>query len=102
VEGSASISGDVLAAYAADAALEVPGVTGLVDGPRRHRGVRVTDSGGVALELQLAVEWGVSVGDVGGAVQQRVTEYLQRMAEVTPIRVDVVVAEIGAPAADAR
>ena len=37
------ISHDVLASYAADAALEVNGVAELTDGPRRHRGVRVTE-----------------------------------------------------------
>jgi len=46
VEGHAVISHDVLASYAADAALEIEGVGDLVDGPRRHRGVRVTEDEG--------------------------------------------------------
>jgi uncharacterized alkaline shock family protein YloU len=101
VEGHSSISGDVLASYAADAACEVAGVTGVVESPlHRHRAVRVTDDdGSVRVELHLAVEWGVSVPEVGAAVQQRVTEYLERMAHVTPAGVDVVVDEVGAPPA---
>ena len=41
MEGHAVISRDVLASYAADAALQVDGVRELVDGQRRHRCVRV-------------------------------------------------------------
>ncbi len=67
MEGHASISSDVLASYAADAAREVAGVTGVVESPlHRHRGVRVaSDDGAVSVELHLAVEWGVSVPEVG-------------------------------------
>ena len=40
-----TISSDVLASYAADAAREVPGVRGLVEGTlHRHKGVRVLES----------------------------------------------------------
>jgi len=85
------IAPDVLARYAADAAREVPGVTGLVG---RHSGVRVEDG---AFELHLAVAWGASIPRVGEAVQQRVAEYLAQMADVRPASVDVVVAEIGSP-----
>jgi uncharacterized alkaline shock family protein YloU len=101
MEGHASISSDVLASYAADAAREVPGVTGVVESPlHRHRGVRVaSEDGVVSVELHLAVEWGVSVPEVGGAVQARVSEYLSRMADVVPATVDVVVDEVGAPPA---
>lgn len=101
MEGHASISGDVLASYAADAAREVSGVAGVVESPlHRHRGVRVADDdGAVRVELHLAVDWGVSVPDVGAAVQARVTEYLTRMADVVPAAVDVVVDEVGAPPA---
>ena len=59
------ISHDVLAAYAADAAREVDGVVDLVDGPRRHRGVRVTeDDGAFSLEIHVAVPWGARAPDV--------------------------------------
>jgi uncharacterized alkaline shock family protein YloU len=89
----ATISSDVLASYAADAALEVDGVRGL-----RHKGVRVLeDDGAVRVELHLAVEWGASIPDVGRAVQERVSSYLARMASVEANAVDVVVDEIGAP-----
>jgi uncharacterized alkaline shock family protein YloU len=91
MEGHSLISPEVLARYAADAAREVPGVTGLVEGALRHKGVRV--DGGV-VELHLAVGWGVSIPDVGATVQQRVVEYLGRMADVRPAAVNVVVDEI--------
>jgi uncharacterized alkaline shock family protein YloU len=95
----ATISSDILASYAADAAREVDGVRGLVDSTlHRHKGVRVLDEDGrVRIELHLAVDWGVSVPDVGREVQRRVAAYLARMASVQPEAVDVVVDEIGAP-----
>jgi uncharacterized alkaline shock family protein YloU len=96
MEGQARISGDVLARYAADSASEVPGVLRLVESSlHRHRGVRVIrEEGRVSLELHLAVEWGTSIPAAGRAVQRRVAEYLERMADVRPAAVDVVVDEI--------
>jgi uncharacterized alkaline shock family protein YloU len=103
VDGQASISADVLAAYAADAAREVAGVTGVVESPLHRRGVRVAEGDdGVRVELHLAVAWGVSVPEVGAAVQDRVSAYLRRMADVAPAAVDVVVDEVGAPPAGDR
>jgi uncharacterized alkaline shock family protein YloU len=95
----ATISSDILASYAADAAGEVEGVRGLVDSTlHRHKGVRVLEEDGrVRIELHLAVDWGVSVPDVGREVQRRVAAYLARMASVQPEAVDVVVDEIGKP-----
>jgi uncharacterized alkaline shock family protein YloU len=94
----ATISSDILASYAADAAREVEGVRGLVESAlHRHKGVRVLESdGSVRVELHLALAWGASVPDVGTEVQRRVAEYLARMANVEPEAVDVVVDEIGA------
>ena len=64
----------------------------------RHRGVRVTDADGrVGVELHLLVDWGVSIPAVGRVVQQRVAAYLERMADLRPSAVDVVVDEICAP-----
>lgn len=99
MEGHSLISADILARYAADAACEVDGVRGVVDGPRaRQRGVKVTDEAGtVSLELHLCVDWGASVAEVGRSVQARVADYLGRMADVVPAAVDVVVDEIGPP-----
>jgi uncharacterized alkaline shock family protein YloU len=101
VEGHSVISADVLGAYAADAAREVEGVTGLVESQlHRHRGVRVAEEdGAVAVELHLALAWGACAPEVCAAVQSRVGSYLERMADVTPATVDVVVAEIGPPPA---
>ncbi len=102
MEGHSSISSEILGSYAADAAQGVVGVRGLVEGAlHRPRGVKVSEQdGAVGIELHLSLEWGASVPEVGAAVQRRVAEYLERMADVTPTSVDVVVEEIGpAPAA---
>jgi uncharacterized alkaline shock family protein YloU len=96
--GQASISTDILARYAADAAGEVIGVRGLSESsiPGRRGGVRVSsDDAGVRVALHLVVDWGASVPSVGHEVQERVREYLLRMADVEPTSVDVVVEEIG-------
>jgi len=91
MEGQASISADILARYAADAAREVAGVRLL-----RKRGVKITgEDGQVRVELHLAVDWGASIPEVGRGVQGRVREYLLRMADVEPAIVDVVVDEVG-------
>jgi uncharacterized alkaline shock family protein YloU len=95
----ATISSDILASYAADAALEVEGVRGLVESTlHRHKGVRVLEEDGqVRVELHLAIEWGVSIPDVGRKVQRGVSAYLARMASVAVESVDLVVDEIGPP-----
>jgi uncharacterized alkaline shock family protein YloU len=95
--GQASISPDILARYAADAACEVDGVRGVSESPMPgRRGVRVaTDDGSVRVELHLAVDWGASIPELGREVQTRVREYLLRMADVDPAAVDVTIDEIG-------
>ncbi len=97
MEGSATISADILARYAADAAREVDGVRGLVGRQLPpQRGVRVRENDGrVSIELHVAVDWGASIPDVGRAVQSRVREYLERMADLDLAAVDVVVDELG-------
>jgi uncharacterized alkaline shock family protein YloU len=97
VDGGASISSDILARYAADAAREVPGVRGLTESPiPGRRAVRVVDeSDGVRVELHLAVEWGAAIPALGRDVQERVREYLGQMADVEAATVDVVVDEVG-------
>jgi len=99
VEGRATISSDILASYAADAAREVEGVRRLVESAlHRHRGVRVLEENGrTRIELHIAVDWGASVPDVGREVQRRVAGYLSRMASIEPEAVDIVVDEIAAP-----
>ena len=95
--GQASISTEILARYAADAARGVDGVRGLADSPlpRRHA-VRVSgENGAVRVELHVVTEWGASIPTVGRLVQERVREYLLRMADVEPASVEVVVDEIG-------
>jgi uncharacterized alkaline shock family protein YloU len=96
----ATISSDVLATYAADAARDVDGVRGLVESTlHRHKGVRVLETdGGVRIELHVAVDWGASIPDVGRELQRCVAAYLARMASVEAGAVDVVVDEIGPPA----
>ena len=95
--GQASISTEILARYAADAAREVEGVRGLADSPlpRRHA-VRVTGANGaVRVELHVMLEWGASIPQVGRLVQERVREYLRSMADVEPEAVHVVVDAVG-------
>jgi uncharacterized alkaline shock family protein YloU len=101
VAGHSSISPDVLATYAADAAREVAGVHGLVGNAlQRHDGVKVGREGeALSLELHLALVWGASAPAVGAAVQERVVETLARMAGVRPAAVEVVVDEFVPPAA---
>ena len=95
MEGSASVATDVLASYAADAAREVEGVAGLVDGRLpRHAAVRVNGEDGVRIELHLELAWGAHAQEVGAEVQRRVADYLERMAGARPRAVDVVVDEI--------
>ena len=99
MEGHSLISADILASYAADAALEIAGVSRLVEGTRpRHHGVRITTTDGtVAVEIHVGVDWGVNIPAAGDAVQVRVAEYLGRMADLTAATVDVVVDDIGPP-----
>jgi uncharacterized alkaline shock family protein YloU len=100
MEGQASISSDILSRYAADAAAEVAGVSGVVERHLPpHKGVRISEGdGGVTVEVHLGVEWGASIPDVGRAVQARVREYLAQMADLETAAVNVVVDEIGTPA----
>jgi uncharacterized alkaline shock family protein YloU len=91
MEGHSHISPDVVARYAADAARDVDGVTGLVG---RHGGVRAEDE---RITLHLTVAWGVSIPQLGAEVQGRVADYLERMTSVRPAAVDVVVDAIGSP-----
>jgi uncharacterized alkaline shock family protein YloU len=95
----ATISSDVLASYAADAAREVEGVSGLVESTlHRHKGVRVVETeNGVRIELHIAVEWGASIPGIGREIQRGVAAYLARMASIEADAVDVVVDEIGLP-----
>jgi uncharacterized alkaline shock family protein YloU len=97
VAGRASISSEVLARYAADAAREIEGVRGLVASQlHRHRGVRVSgEDGAVTVELHLDVDWGTELPALGLEVQQRVLDYLERMAGSRPAAVNVVIDAVG-------
>jgi uncharacterized alkaline shock family protein YloU len=86
MEGHSVISPDVLAQYAADAAAEVPGVH-----TKQRRGARVVGS---EVEVQLVVDYGADIPHVAAEVQRRVVDYLQRMADVTPTAVNVVVEDV--------
>lgn len=93
------ISADVLGRYASDAAREVDGVSGLTESAL-HRGKSVVVSGDedtLAVGLSLELQWGRSAVDVAAEVQRRVSEYLARMANVTPASVDVVFDAVSAP-----
>ena len=95
--GQASISTEILARYAADAAREVEGVRGLGESslPGRHP-VRISGTdGAVRVELHVVTEWGAAIPATGKLVQERVREYLRRMADVETAAVDVVVDAVG-------
>ena len=91
MEGHSVISSDVLARYAADAALEVSGVRQVLEAPLGRRGVKVA---GDEIEVHLLVESGAIIPEVAAAVQSRVTDYLLRMTDVRPSAVHVVVDEV--------
>ena len=83
------ISTDVVARYAADAACEVDGVARIVEGVRK--GIRME---GDEIELHVCVRWGVSIPEVGAAVQRNVAAYLERMTDSRPAAVNVVIDEV--------
>jgi uncharacterized alkaline shock family protein YloU len=89
VRGDSVISPDVVARYAADAAREVDGVTRIVQGVRK--GIKVD---GEEIELHLALRFGVSIRDVGAAIQAGVAAYLEQMTDARPTAVNVVVDEV--------
>jgi uncharacterized alkaline shock family protein YloU len=89
------ISSDVLARYAGDAAQEVDGVSGLTRGAAEVTGT--AERAEVVVHLEL--EWGAAAEGVARHVQDRVTEYLGRMANCEVGSVDVVVERVGAPPA---
>jgi uncharacterized alkaline shock family protein YloU len=93
------IADDVLARYAADAALGVSGIAGLANGPlNRGKSVSVAgDEDTLAIVLVLELEWGQSSADVGKEVQRRVSEYLERMANMSPASVEVIVGAVSPP-----
>ena len=86
------ISTDVLARYAGDAAQEVAGVSGLTR--EAAHVVGTAERADVVVHLEL--EWGAAAEDVSRRVQERVTEYLELMANLEVGSVDVVVERVGA------
>lgn len=90
------ISSDVLARYAGDAALEVEGVSGLA----RDAAEVTRDAGGsVDVDVHVELVWGAAAETVARGVQERVSEYVERMANVRVGSVDVLVEAVGAPPA---
>jgi uncharacterized alkaline shock family protein YloU len=90
-EGQATISPDILARYAGDAAREVDGVRAVTG----RRGVKVSETdGSLRVEVHLSVEWGASIPTIGAAVQGRVHDYLANMAHVDPVEIVVVVDDV--------
>jgi uncharacterized alkaline shock family protein YloU len=89
------ISNEVLARYAGDAALEVDGVSGLARDAAEISG----SDGAIDIDVHVELAWGSSSDGVARQVQQRVAEYIERMANVHVASVDVVVERVGAPPA---
>jgi hypothetical protein len=80
-DGHSVISAEVLARYARDAAGEVTTV----------RGARAHDA---EVEVHVIVDYGRNIPDVAAEVQRRVAEYLERMTDVRPAAVNVVVDDV--------
>lgn len=80
------ISPEVLARYAADAASEVPGVH-----TKQRRGARVVDG---EVEVHVVVDYGADIQSVASEVQLNVIRYLERMADVRPAAVHVIVDDV--------
>ena len=100
MEGHSVISADILASYAADAALGIEGVRGVVEGSRpRHHGRQGRDRrrGGRGRAPSRRRLGRSTFPRSARAVQMRVAEYLSTMADLTPATVDVIVDEIGPP-----
>ena len=89
------ISSDVLARYAGDAALEVDGVAGLTRDAAEVSGA----DGAIDIDVHVELAWGAAADGVSRRVQERVAEYIERMANVRVESVDVVVERVGAPPA---
>lgn len=89
------ISSEVLARYAGDAALEVDGVSSLARDAAEISGA----DGTVEIDVHVELAWGAEAEAVARDVQQRVAEYMERMANVSVGSVDVVVERVGAPPA---
>lgn len=87
------ISNDVLARYVGDAALEVDGVSGLDAAHVSHA------DGAIEIDVHVELEWGSAAGEVARQVQERVADYIERMADVRVSSVDVVVEHVGVPPA---
>lgn len=99
MDAESAISPDVLARYAGDAAQEVDGVAGFASSHRgRAKPVAISgDEDTLAVSMQLELEWGRSAASVAVEVQKRVSDYLGRMANMTPASVDVVFDAVSSP-----
>ena len=89
------ISNDVLSRYAGDAALEVEGVSGLARDAPEISGA----DGAIEIDVHVELAWGAAADSTARQVQERVAEYIERMANVHVGSVDVVVEHVGAPPA---
>jgi uncharacterized alkaline shock family protein YloU len=99
MEGQPLVSPEVLARYAGDAASEAAGVASLTGSPlHRERAVTVAQTDdALEISVHIELEWGSSAAAVGRAVQLRVREYVEQMANARVASVDVVVERV-APA----
>lgn len=89
--GTVRIEGNALAGLVVTAAELVAGAR--VRRPKRDLNVQV-DDGRVRVELKLTARYGLVLPELGGAVQRRVTEALERSSGLTVMTVDVSVAEL--------
>ncbi len=89
--GSIRIEGDALAALVVAAAEHVDGAR--VRRPRRGLTVAISD-GRARVELELAVRYGISLPELGAAVQRAVSEALRTSGGLEVDGVDVSIEEL--------
>jgi uncharacterized alkaline shock family protein YloU len=105
--GTTRVANDVVAWIAALSALEVQGVHALfhpgsqsidriLRRPAAHRGVRVEmqEDGRLKLDVHLVMDSGHGVPQVGGAVQSRVADAIDRMLGLPIAEVNVLIGEV--------
>ncbi len=104
------VSREAIAALAAQAACEIPGVVACHQSPVEsiasrvkreflHRGIKVERSDGAyRLSVHLRVEYGVNLPSLAREVRRKVKEYVEGLTDVRVEEVDVVIEDIEPPA----
>ncbi|MBQ4361744.1 MAG: Asp23/Gls24 family envelope stress response protein [Lachnospiraceae bacterium] len=112
--GKVGITEEVLAVMAGIAAMEIEGVASVNRTATRQLiaklgmksladGVRVSENNGaVSVRINLNLDYGVSVGDVSGKVQEKVKASIENMTGLAVETVDVSIAGVELPAGKSK